>query len=98
MISVNARITDGKDIQTGIVNTVPPEIEETILISFGHAIIEFEDTLFKKFQHLTKGIVLSKREFLDHLENMEERGIVVSGVFLSRRYWAMGSDASNIFD
>lgn len=76
-----------------MVNTVLTEIEESILISFGHAIFEFEDTLYKKFQHLTINIVLSKNEFVEQLENMEERGVVVSGIFLCRRCWAIGPEA-----
>jgi len=98
VICLNARITDTEFDQTEIVNTVPPEIEDTILLSFGHAIIEFEETLYMKFQHITRGIVLTKNEFNKHLENMEERGIVTSGIFLGKRCWAMGSDGSNIWD
>jgi hypothetical protein len=98
VIYLNARITDIKYDQNEIVNTVPPEIEDTILLSFGHAIVEFEETLYKKFQHLTRGIVLNKREFIEHLENMEQRGIVVSGIFLGKKCWAMGPDGSNIWD
>ncbi len=98
MICLNARITDSEFERNEIVNTVPPEIEDTILLSFGHAIIEFEDTLYLKFQHLTRGIVLTKREFIEHLENMEERKVVVSGTFLGKKCWAMGSDGSAIWD
>jgi len=98
VICLNARITDTEYDQNEIVNTVPPEIEDTILLSFGHAIVEFENTLYHKFQHLTRGIVLTKKEFIDHLENMEERSLVVSGIFLGKKCWALGADGSNIWD
>jgi hypothetical protein len=96
LIEMNMTIT--KDQGPEVVSIVPPEIEEDILTSFGHAIVEFEDTLYIKFQHLTKGIVLTKKEFIEYLENMEERGIVVSGDFLGKKCWAMGSDVSGIWD
>lgn len=89
---------DMKDYPPKVVSTVPPEIEEDILVSFGHAIVEFEDTLFVKFQHITKGIVLTEREFIEDLENMEERGIVVSGTFLGRKCWSVGSEATSVWD
>jgi hypothetical protein len=93
---LNARITDTEYDKTEIINTVPPEIEDSILLSFGHALVEFEDTLYKKFQHLTRGIVLTKREFIKHLENMEERNVVVSGIFLGKKCWTTGSSSSSI--
>ena len=95
---LNARTTITNENRVDVVSTVPPEVEETILTSFGNAIVEFEETLYVKFLSLTRGIVLTKREFIEHLENMEERGIVVSGIFLGKRCWAMGSDGSAIFD
>lgn len=95
---MNARSTETDENRADVVSTVPPEIEETILTSFGHAVIEFEDTLYMKFLHLTRGVVLTKREFVELLENMEERGIVVSGALLGKRCWAMGSDGSAIYD
>jgi hypothetical protein len=95
VICLNARITETEIDQTEIVNTVPPEIEETILTSFGHAIVDFEDTLYIKFQHLTRGIILTKKEFIEHLENMEERGLVSLGIFLGKKCWTMESDGTD---
>jgi hypothetical protein len=97
VICLNARITETEFDQTEIVNIVPPEIRETILISFGHAVVEFEDSLYMKFQHLTKGIVLTKREFIEHLENMEDQGIVSSGTFLGKKCWTMKSNGTDIW-
>jgi hypothetical protein len=95
---LNARIINSERLPTGVINTRPSEIEETILTAFGHAIVEFEDTLYVKFQLLTKGIGLTEKEFVDQLEKMEKQSIVSYGVFLGRRCWAMGSDASTIWD
>ena len=75
-----------------VLSTVPPEIEDLILTSFGNAIMDFEATLYLKFLKLTKGLVITCREFKDHLQNMEERGIVISVEFLGKRCWAMGSN------
>ena len=74
-----------------VTSTVPPQIEELILNSFGHAILEFEATLYQKFLHLTNGLVITCREFKDYLQNMEERGIVISTEFLGKKCWAIGS-------
>jgi len=70
------------------VNTVPPEVEEIIIWAFGHAIIEYEATLYQKFHILSKEIVLNKNEFRWHLENMEERGVVYSSNFKGVRSWS----------
>ena len=70
-------------------STVPPEVEELILTSFGHAILEFEATLYQKFLRLTKGLVVTCLEFKEHLRNMEERGIVISIIFLGKPGWAL---------
>jgi hypothetical protein len=98
MIIMNTNSTTARDYDSEVVSIVPPEIEEDILASFGHAIVEFEDTLYVKFQQLTKGIVLTKKEFIEYLENMEERDIVVSGNFLGKKCWAMGSNVTGIRD
>jgi hypothetical protein len=95
---MNTNSTAVKDYNPEVVSIVPPEIEEDIMVSFGHAVVEFEDTLYIKFQQITKGIVLTRREFVEYLENMEARNIVVSGSFLGRKCWAMGSDVSGIWD
>jgi len=72
-------------------STVPPEVEDKILLSFGNAIMEFEATLYQKFLILTKGLVVTCLEFKEHLRNMEERGIVTSIEFLGKRGWALSS-------
>lgn len=95
-MNTNSMIVKGQEPE--VASIVPPEIEEDILISFGHAIVEFEDTLYIKFQQVTKGIVLTKKEFIEYLENMQERGIVVSGDFLGKKCWAMGSDVSGLWE
>lgn len=73
-------------------STVPPLIEELILLSFGHAILEFEATLYQKFLHLTNGLVITCSEFKDHLQNMEERELVIATEFLGKKSWALGSN------
>jgi hypothetical protein len=88
--------TEIKEIdEPEVISTVPPEIEELIIASFGHAIIEFEATLYQKFLVLTNGLVVTCREFKEHLANMEERGLVTSVTFLGKRGWALG-DNENI--
>ena len=72
-------------------STVPPEIEDKIILAFGNAIIEFEATLYQKFLMLTKGIAVTFLQFKDHLSNMEERGIVTSLEFLGKPGWALSS-------
>ena len=75
-------------------STVPPEIEDIILLSFGNAIIEFEATLYQKFLMLTKGLVVTCLQFKDHLHNMEERGILTEIEFLGKPGWAISSHES----
>ena len=85
--------TELKEIdEPEVMSTVPPEIEDLILTSFGNAIMEFEGTLYIKFLKLTNGLVITCREFKEHLANMEEREIVSSVEFLGKRCWAMGSN------
>lgn len=69
-------------------STVPPQIEDLILWAFGKSIIEFEATLFHKFHLLSGDIVLSKKEFRWHLENMKARGLVFSSEFEGVRSWS----------
>jgi hypothetical protein len=83
-----ARTKDSENKQQIPPNTVPPEVEQKILWSFGNAIIEFESTLYEKFRIISGGIILSMNEFRWHLENMEERGILVSSKFLGLRSWS----------
>jgi hypothetical protein len=85
---LNARIVETPDGEKIVLNTVPPVIEDTILLSFGHSIIDFEATLYDKFLLLTKGLVITCQEFKEHLENMEERGIIIATDFLGKRCWA----------
>ena len=75
-----------------VLSTVPPEIEDLILLSFGHAILEFEATLYQKFLMITKGLVITCSDFKKHLSNMEERGIVMSIIFLGKPGWALGTN------
>ncbi len=72
-------------------STVPPDVEDKILLAFGNAIYEFEATLYQKFLMLTKGLVVTCLQFKEHLRNMEERGIVTSIEFLGKPGWALSS-------
>jgi hypothetical protein len=85
---LNARIVETPYGEQIVLSTVPPFIEDTILQSFGHSIIDFEATLYEKFLHITRGLVITCQEFKDHLNNMEERGLIVSADFLGKRCWA----------
>lgn len=85
---MNARIVETPYGEQIVLSTVPPLIEDTILLSFGHSIIDFEATLYEKFLHITKGLVITCQEFKDHLNNMEERGLILSADFLGKRCWA----------
>ncbi len=76
------------DIDEIPVNTVPQEVENLILWAFGKSIIEFEATLYEKFHLISKDIVLGKNEFLWHLENMEERGVLKSCEFKGIHSWS----------
>ena len=85
---MNARIVETPYGEKIILSTVPPMIEDAILLSFGHSIIEFEATLYEKFLQLTKGVVVTCQEFKEHLANMEEREILVSSEFIGKRCWS----------
>lgn len=85
---MEARIVEAYNGEQIVLSTVPPLVEDAILLSFGHSILEFEATLYEKFLHLTKGVVITCREFKDHLKNMEERGLIVSAEFLGKRCWS----------
>ncbi len=85
---MNARIVETPHGEQIVLSTVPPQIEDAILLSFGHSIIDFEATLYEKFLQITKGLVITCQEFRDHLANMEERELVVSAEFLGKRCWA----------
>ncbi|MGY5860490.1 MAG: hypothetical protein RTU63_14055 [Candidatus Thorarchaeota archaeon] len=72
-----------------VLSTVPPEVEDLILLSFGNAVMEFEATLYQKFLMLTKGLVITCLEFKEHLSNMEERRIVSSMKFFGKPTWTL---------
>jgi hypothetical protein len=85
---MNARIVETPTGERIVLSIVPPMIEDAIMLSFGHAIIEFEATLYEKFLHLTNGVVVTCDEFKEYLQNMEERGLIVSSEFLGKRCWS----------
>jgi len=85
---LNARIVETPNGEQIVLSTVPPLIEDAILLSFGHSIIDFEATLYEKFLHITKGLAITCQEFKEHLENMEDREILVSADFMGKRCWA----------
>lgn len=85
---MNARIVEAYNGEQIVLSTVPPQIEDTIILSFGHAILEFEATLYEKFLRLTNGIVVTCQGFKEHLKNMEERNLIVSAEFLGKQCWA----------
>ncbi|MFW9788112.1 MAG: hypothetical protein ACFFE2_16415 [Candidatus Thorarchaeota archaeon] len=89
---MNAHTVETPTGEKIILSTVPPLIEDKIILSFGHAIIEFEATLYEKFLLLTKGVALTCKEFREHLENMEERGLIVSSEFLEKRCWSINPE------
>jgi len=93
---LNARIVETPDGEQIVLSTVPPMIEDTILLSFGHSIIEFEDTLYEKFLHITKGLVITREEFKNYLENMEERGLVMLVEFFGKRGWSRNPELTSI--
>ena len=94
MIQLHVPFTNIREIdEPEVKSTVPPEVEDIIILSFGHSILEFEATLYQKFLQLTDGLVVTCREFQEHLQNMEERKIVISTEFLGRRCWVRPSES-----
>ena len=85
---MNARIVETPRGDRIVLSTVPPIIEDDILLSFGNSLIDFEATLYEKFLVVTKGFSVTYPEFREDLENMEERGLVVSAKFLGKPCWA----------
>lgn len=85
---MHARIVEAYNGEQIVLSTVPPLVEDAIILSFGNAILEFEATLYEKFLRLTKGLVVTCQEFKDHLKNMEERELIVSAEFLGKQCWA----------
>jgi hypothetical protein len=88
VLRLNARIVETPTGEQIVLSTVPPHIEDAILLSFGHSQIDFEATLYEKFLRVTNGLVVTCQEFKNHLANMEERGLIVSAEFLGKRCWA----------
>jgi len=68
-------------------STVPPTVEDFIILSFGNSVVEFEATLYEKFLQLTDGLIVTCREFKEYLLNMEKRKIVKSTEFLEKKCW-----------
>lgn len=89
---MHAPFIDIKEVDEPVVkSTVPPTVEDFIILSFGNSILEFEATLYQKILQLTDGLIVTCKEFKDHLQNMEERKIVVSTEFLGKKCWTMAS-------
>lgn len=86
---MSARLTQHGRENRNIIGTVPPPIEDNIIVAFGYAILQFEDTLYLKFQMLTRGIEVTRAEFEDHLQNMEERGLIASTESLGKACWVL---------
>lgn len=62
--------------------------EETIIRSFGWAIIEFEATLYQKFLLMSAdSSLVTEEQFKKHLLQMEARGLVASLDFQGKRVW-----------
>jgi len=95
---LNARIVEAYNGEQIVLSTVPPQIEDTIILSFGHAILEFEATLYEKFLRLTNGIVVTCQDFKEHLKNMEERNLIVSAEFLGKQCWARNREMVSEFE
>jgi hypothetical protein len=93
VIHLHITFTKIKEIEEPeIKSTVPPVVEDLILLSFGHSMLEFEATLYQKFLHLTDGLGITCSEFKEHLRNMEERQIVISTEFLGKKCCVLASN------
>ena len=95
---MHARIVEAYNGEQIVLATVPPLVEDAILLSFGHSIIEFEATLYEKFLHLTKGLIVTCKEFKDHLKNMEDRELLVSAEFLGKQCWSINKEKVSRYD
>ena len=69
-------------------STVPPKVEELIIWAFGKATTEFEATLYRKFHLLSEDIIVGIKEFRWHLQNMEERGLLISSMMKGEPSWS----------
>ena len=84
-MNTNARIEDTSTVDT-VKSTVPPEIENKILMAFGNKIVVEERELYDMFHLISGDIQLTPIEFVWYLENMEERGLVASSVDVVRSW------------
>ncbi|MGY5853529.1 MAG: hypothetical protein RTU92_08200 [Candidatus Thorarchaeota archaeon] len=91
MVSIQARIQEMEEHHFAPKSTVPPEVEEKILLAFGNAIVELERNLWLKFNIISGEIVLGRNEFQWHLENMEARGLICSSEYDEVRSWSKSS-------
>lgn len=63
-------------------------IEEAIILSFGSAIIEFEETLFQKVLLISgKQSLMTMEMFRKHLQEMHAKGYVKPVIFHGRKCW-----------
>ena len=72
---------------SSVKSTVPPEVEHKLLMAFGNSIVVEERDLFDMINVISDEINLTPLEFIWHLENMEERGLVAFSVFEGVRSW-----------
>ena len=92
VIDLHVPFTNIREIENpDVKSTVPPQVEDYILLSFGHSILEFEATLYQKFLQLTDGLIVTCREYKNHLQNMEERGILIASEFIGKKCWTVAS-------
>ncbi len=72
---------------SSVKSTVPPVIENKLLMAFGNSVVVEERELFDMFHVISGDIQLTPIEFVWYLENMEERGLVNSSLFEGIRSW-----------
>lgn len=64
------------------------EIEEAIILSFGSAIIEFEETLFQKVLLISgKQSLMTMDMFRKHLQEMHAKGYIKPVIFHGKKCW-----------
>lgn len=82
--------TDARTIEPSeddsIESTVPPVIENKILMAFGNSVVVEERELYDMFHVISGDIQLTPIEFVWYLENMEERGLVASSIDVVRSW------------
>ena len=67
-MNTNARSIDVSDDEA-VESTVPPEIEEKILMAFGNKVVVEERELYDMFHVISGDIQLTPIEFVWYLEN-----------------------------